>query len=89
MEKRMTDIKKITKFYGTTWCGDTRRARKFFDEHKLEYEWIDIDQDKDARDYVESVNDGCRSVPTIVFPDGRILVEPSLSELREATGITD
>jgi mycoredoxin len=67
--------------YGTTWCGDTRRARKFFDEHKIEYQWVDIDQDKEAEAYVKSVNDDCRSVPTILFPDGSLLVEPSTMQM--------
>jgi mycoredoxin len=80
--------KKI-KLYGTSWCGDTRRTRQFFDEHAIDYEWIDINENKDAAEYVEKVNNGYRSVPTILFPDGSILVEPSLYELRTATGIVD
>jgi len=71
------------KIYGTNWCGDSRRAKQFFDENQLDYEWIDIDQDKVAAEFVKSVNDGNRSVPTIVFPDGSKLVEPSTHQLRE------
>jgi mycoredoxin len=67
--------------YGTTWCGDTRRARRVLDENSIDYEWVDIDQDSQARKYVEEVNHGYRSVPTIVFPDGSMLVEPSTNEL--------
>jgi mycoredoxin len=73
--------------YGTTWCGDTRRARRIFDENNIAYTWIDIDQDMEARKYVESVNRGYRSVPTIVFQDGSMLVEPSMSELRKKLGL--
>lgn len=71
---------KIT-LYGTTWCGDTRRARKFLDEHQISYQWVDIDSDKNAEEYVKSVNNGNRSVPTILFPDGSLLVEPSTMDL--------
>ena len=67
--------------YGTTWCGDTRRARQFFADHQIDYEWIDIDQDEKAVEYVKSVNNGNRSVPTILFEDGSILVEPSSAQL--------
>jgi glutaredoxin-like protein len=84
----MTENNKII-MYGTTWCGETRRARKLFDENSIEYEWIDIDVDKDARAYVESVNNGYRSVPTIIFPDGSMLVEPSTIKLREKLGLTN
>ena len=74
--------------YGTTWCGDTRRARRLFDENNIPYQWIDIDQDAQARKYVEEVNRGYRSVPTIVFPDGSMLVEPTTSELMRKLGLT-
>lgn len=73
--------------YGTVWCGDTRRARRFLDANNIQYKWIDIDVDMQARKYVETVNRGYRSVPTIIFPDGSILVEPSNSQLAEKLGI--
>jgi len=74
--------------YGTTWCGDTKRARRFFDENKIEYEWIDIDQNKEAGKLVEQINGGFRSVPTIIFPDGTTLTEPSTFQLRQKYGIS-
>ncbi len=73
------------KLYGTSWCGETRRARQFFEMNNIEYEWIDIDQDEAATEYVKSVANGYRSVPTIVFPDGTVLVEPSTYDLKEKT----
>lgn len=69
--------------YGTSWCGDSRRARRILDENQIPYLWVDIDNDSEGRKFVEQVNKGYRSVPTIVFPDGTILVEPSSSELKE------
>lgn len=68
--------------YGTTWCYSVRQARKMLEEHNLPYEWIDIDQDDAARNFVEETNQGFRSVPTILFPDGSLLVEPSDHDLR-------
>jgi mycoredoxin len=73
--------------YGTTWCGDTRRARRFLDQNNIQYKWIDIDQDLEARKFVEEVNHGFRSVPTIIFPDGSMLVEPATSKLAEKLGL--
>ena len=32
--------------YATEWCGDCRRARKYFDKHGVPYQWIDIDDDE-------------------------------------------
>jgi mycoredoxin len=67
--------------YGASWCPDARRARRFFDEEGVEYAWIDIDEDKDARDFVRKTNDGKIVIPVIFFPDRSILVEPSNYEL--------
>ncbi len=83
----MTESQGKTIMYGTTWCYDTRRAQMVFDQNNIPYVWIDIDKDMEARKYVESVNHGCRSVPTIVFPDGSILVEPSTAELCRKLGV--
>lgn len=69
--------------YAADWCGDCRRTRRFLTEHQIPFQWISIDQDKQAEKFVLSVNRGMRSVPTIVFPDGSILVEPSNAQLAE------
>jgi mycoredoxin len=68
--------------YGTTWCPDCVRAKNVFSKKGIEYTWINISDDMEARAYVEKVNQGSRSVPTIIFEDGDILVEPSNAELK-------
>jgi mycoredoxin len=68
-------------FYGTKWCPDCRRSKKFLDQNGIVYRYVDIDRDHEARTYVQEINNGNRSVPTIVFPDGEILVEPTNVEL--------
>jgi mycoredoxin len=77
---RSTRPKKIT-MYATTWCGDCRRAKRWLDAHAIPYESIDIETDEQAAAEVLRINGGMRSVPTIVFPDGSILVEPNAREL--------
>jgi glutaredoxin-like protein len=74
--------------YGTTWCGDCRRCRLLLDQHGIPYQWVDIDQDEEAAKLVENMNRGYRSIPTIVWPDGSHLTEPSQDELAEKLGIT-
>jgi len=69
--------------YGTTWCPDCLRAKRVFEKSGVGYKWIDIGQDPEAATMVERLNRGNRSVPTIVFPDGSILVEPSNAELEK------
>lgn len=67
--------------YATDWCPDCVRARRYFQSHQIPFHWINIDRDPEAEAFVRRVNHGNRSVPTIVFPDGAILVEPSQQEL--------
>ena len=74
---------RMIRIYGTNWCPDTQRAKLCLHRHNIPFEWCDIEQDKDGCAFVEKVNSGNRSVPTIVFPDGSILVEPSNHELEK------
>ena len=76
-----SDTEKIIKIYATTWCGDCRMAKRWFDSHSIPYEYINIEEDDKAAEFVTHINGGYRSVPTIVFPDGSVLVEPSPREL--------
>lgn len=73
--------------YSTTWCPDCKRAKQFLGEHRIQYTSVDIERDSEAMAYVERVNNGMRSVPTIVFPDGSILVEPTNAELGAKLGL--
>jgi mycoredoxin len=67
--------------YATTWCSDCHHAQRWFDQHGISYEYINIEEDEAATEYVRQVNNGRRTIPTIVFPDGSILVEPDAREL--------
>ena len=74
--------------YGTTWCPDCKRSKQFLGEQRIHYNWVDIEKDVQAMAYVEEVNRGKRIIPTIVFPDGSTLVEPSNAELAAKLGIS-
>ena len=69
--------------YGTSWCPQTARARRYLVDCGAEFTWCDIEDDPEGCAYVEKVNRGNRSVPTILFPDGTVLVEPSSDELEK------
>lgn len=72
--------------YSTDWCPDCRRAKNFLVENQIPFDEIDIDRNLEAEGIVRKLNNGNRSVPTIVFPDGTILVEPSNAQLAEKLG---
>ena len=76
-----------TTVYGAPWCPDCRRSKQFLGELRVPYKWVDIDQDEEGRRHVQRVNDGKQIIPTIVFEDGSILVEPTNAELAAKLGI--
>lgn len=69
--------------YGTEWCGDCYRARRILKTTNIPFEWVDIDNNQAGENYVLSINNGMRSVPTIVFEDGSVLIEPSNRQLKD------
>lgn len=69
--------------YGTSWCGDCRRARRIFAQLQVAYLDVDIDNDPQAEAFVKQLNRGNRSVPTIVFPDGTLMTEPDNARLSQ------
>jgi mycoredoxin len=86
-EKRKIPMTETIIIYGTSWCWSSRRARETFDKYEIPFQWIDIDEDEEGGKIVMEINHGNRSVPTIVFPDGSTLVEPSDSELKSKLNI--
>jgi len=82
----MSRIADIT-LYGAYWCPDCRRSKQFLGEHQIPYNWVDIEQDEAGEAYVREKNKGKRIIPTIQFPDGSILVEPSNAELAAKLGL--
>ncbi len=77
----------IIAVYSTTWCPDCKRAKGFFGEHRVQYENVDIEENPDGVAFVEKLNKGMRVIPTIIFPDGEILAEPTNAQLAEKLGI--
>jgi thioredoxin reductase (NADPH) len=73
--------------YGATWCEDCKRAKKFLGEQRVHYNWVDVEQNAEGLALVERVNNGKRIIPTIVFDDKSILVEPSNAELAAKLGL--
>ena len=73
--------------YGATWCSDCKRAKKFLGEQRVHYDWVDVEQDAEGWRSSSRRNKGKRIIPTIVFADGSILVEPTNAELADKLGL--
>ncbi len=69
--------------YTTQWCGFCRNLKKQLARTGIEMTEVDIERDPVAAEFVMSVNGGNQTVPTIVFPDGTTMVNPSAAQVRE------
>jgi glutaredoxin len=77
----------IITVYSTDWCPDCMRAKKFFVEHQVQFVNVDIEEIPDGVPFVKNLNNGMRIVPTIIFPDGEIMAEPSSAQLAQKLGL--
>jgi mycoredoxin len=69
--------------YSTPWCGYCRRLKTQMDREGISYREVDIEVDPQAAEYVMSVNGGNQTVPTVVFPDGTAMTNPTLVQVME------
>ncbi len=72
--------------YGTSWCSDCKRAKQLLGEQRVAHDFVDVDADPRGRALVQAHNDGKDIIPTLVFDDGSVLVEPSNAELAAKLG---
>jgi len=75
-------VAQLLTMYTTIWCGFCRRLKNQLAREGIEVAEVDIERDPAAADYVMSVNGGNQTVPTIVFPDGSTLTNPSAAQVR-------
>ena len=76
----LIEMEEILVYYAP-WCGDCRVAKRVFEEHDIQYRMVNIDEDKAAQQKVQEINGGYKSIPTILFPSGAVVVEPTGPEL--------
>lgn len=73
--------------YSTTWCGYCRRLTSQLKAASIPVIEINIEEHPEAVKYVEQVNGGNQTVPTVVFPDGSAAANPSLAQVKERLGL--
>lgn len=69
--------------YSTTWCGYCRRLKSQMDAAGVPYTEVNVEEHPEAAAWVEQVNGGNRTVPTLLFPDGSAATNPSLAEVQK------
>ncbi len=70
------------KMYSTPWCGYCSRLKAQFGREGIAFEEINIEADPEAAAFVEQVNGGNQTVPTILFDDGTAMTNPSLAQVK-------
>lgn len=73
---------KTIKMYAHPACPTVPSVKAMLNGAKVDYDYINIHEDDEARLYVRELNNGYESVPTLLFPDGSTLTEPSTGELK-------
>jgi mycoredoxin len=68
--------------YTTQWCGFCKRLKAQLGRAGVEISEIDIERDQAAAEFVMSVNGGNQTVPTLLFPDGSTMVNPSAAQVQ-------
>ncbi|MBC3761434.1 mycoredoxin [Quadrisphaera oryzae] len=68
--------------YTTTWCGYCKILKKGLQREGITWNEVNIEEVPGAAEYVQSVNGGNQTVPTVVFPDGSSATNPSLAEVK-------
>ena len=68
--------------YGHPACPGVPPVKAMLTQAKVPFTYVNIHQDAQAAALVRSINQGNESVPTLVFPDGSTLTEPSANELK-------
>ena len=71
------------KVYGAGWCGDTQSTLRFLDGLRVDYDYVDVEQDEQASLWVKQQNDGKERKPTVKVGE-RVLSVPTESELESA-----
>ena len=72
--------------YSTSWCGYCYRLAAQMEREGISFVVVDIEADPEAAAFVESVNSGNQTVPTVLFPDGTVVSNPPIGKVKELLG---
>ena len=73
--------------YGADWCGDCRRAKAYFTDNDIDFEYVNAEEVVEATAIILERNNGVQRIPVIVFDDDTHLTEPTNDEI--ATKLAD
>ncbi|CAN5347181.1 mycoredoxin [soil metagenome] len=68
--------------YTTSWCGYCVRLKRHLTNEGIHFAEVNIETDPVAADRVEAANGGNQTVPTLIFPDGTALTNPTIDQVK-------
>ncbi len=80
MSEKYSKFPEMITVFSASWCPDCKRAKKMLDDREVAYLLVDIGRDNEAFLFIEKLTRRVK-IPTIVFPDGTLMVEPTDPEL--------
>lgn len=72
----------VLTMFSTRWCGYCKRLKLMMANEGIDFVEVDIEHDPEAEAFVVAVNRGNATVPTLHFPDGSALSNPSLAQVK-------
>ena len=80
MSEKYGNFPEVITVFSANWCPDCKRAKQLLEDKKVAYQLVDIGKDNDAFLFVEKLTKRVK-IPTVIFPDGTIMIEPSNENL--------
>jgi thioredoxin reductase (NADPH) len=72
---------------GTLWSAASHSVKDFLARNRIPYQWLDLDNDAEARNLVTGMNGEDHRLPVVFFPDGTVLIEPDTWTLAGKIGM--
>ena len=73
---------------GALWSASSHNIKDFLARSQVPYQFLDVERDTDARSLVEQANQATHKLPVVFFPDGSVLIEPTITEVAEKAGFS-
>lgn len=72
---------------GVRWSRQSYEVKDFLARNNVPYEWVDIERDPAMAELARRLSPGLASLPLVLFPDGRHLLNPTTAALAERVGL--
>ncbi|MBN3921863.1 FAD-dependent oxidoreductase [Nostoc sp. NMS4] len=72
---------------GSRWSPKSHHIKDFLARNYMPYQWLDIEVEEEARQWVSYAQCNTAHLPLVVCPDGSYLTQPTHAEIAEKIGL--